>query len=465
MSPGSRVPSVREARAQLGVSAGTVVEAYRLLRQRGWIRSRPQSGYYVRETPVHHGAPPPLTRPKLRIHDVPADYCMRIHEHVGKQGLVGLGANTPDSQLLPVEALSRQLAKVHRDPDVEPFSYGPVQGMRELRTVIARRMMNAGCAVTPDEIIITSGATEATNFALRAVAQPGDVIAVESPTYHGFLDLIGGLGLRVLPIGTCTVDGISVTALERALCARRVAAVLLISSYTNPLGGVLDIDDRKRIVACAREHDIAVIEDDVYGDLSFDGSRPPAIKAFDTDGRVLYCSSFSKTLAPGLRIGWCVPGRHFEDVLHMKRRLNVCVPVGPQLGVARYVEGSGYDRHLRRLRRAYAEQVAQMAAQVIACFPEDTRVSQPRGSSVLWVEMPERYDAMRLFHDAEAVGIAITPGPLFDPDGNYTNCIRLNCSHPWSPEIAGAVARLGQLLLEQDTSSHGDQRRARRLAR
>jgi DNA-binding transcriptional MocR family regulator len=323
-------------------------------------------------------------------------------------------------------------------------------------------MVGAGCAIAPEEIVITSGATEAVNLALLAVTKPGDVIAVESPTYHGFLELLGGLGLRVLPIDSCTVDGISVNALERALRARSVTAVLLIASFTNPLGGVLSVEDRKRIVALASEHDVAIIEDDVYADLAFDGSHLPAIKAYDTEGRVLHCSSFSKTLSPGLRVGWCAPGRHFDEVVRAKHRLNVAAPVGPQLAAARYLTGSGYERHLRRLRRAYAEQVEAMAAQVLASFPEGTRVSQPQGGSVLWVEMPDDCDALRLFRDAEAVGIAIAPGPLFDPSGNYRNCIRLNCASPWSPKTAGAVARLGHLLEEQRQQNTGDTTRARR---
>lgn len=462
LASGTRIPSVREASKQFGVSPGTVVEAYRILQQRNLVRSRPQSGYFVSPCDRSTCEPPRRTRPKLRILDVPAELSQRLHDAAGQSGVIGLGANIPNPDLMPMDALAREISKAYRDPGARPFSYGPMEGTHELRAAIARQMVSAGCSVAADEIVITNGATEAINLALLATTKPGDVIAVESPTYHGFLELIGGLGLRILPIDSCTVDGISVSALERALRARSVTAVLLIASFTNPLGGVLSIEDRKRLVELASEHDIVIIEDNVYGDLAFDGSQLPAIKAFDTEGRVVHCSSFSKTLSPGLRLGWCVPGRHHNEVVHAKHRLNVATPVAPQLAVARYLSGSGYERHLRRLRSAYAEQVEAMTAQVLASFPEGTRVSQPQGGSVLWVEMPEGYDALRLFHDAEAVGIAVAPGPLFDPESNYANCIRLNCSHPWSPQIAGAVARLGHLLDEQRQEREGGSAKAKR---
>jgi len=462
LPPGARIPSVREAHEQFGVSPGTVVEAYKLLQHRGWIQSRPQSGYFVRpQLPQSIGTPRP-TRPPLKIHEVPCLIAERLHEHSRRDDIIGLGAAVPDRRLMPVESLTRQLTKALRDEDAKAFCYAPSEGVRELRIELARRMIDAGCSVGPDDIVVTSGATEALYLSLKAATKPGDVVAVESPTYHGILDVLCGLGLRALPVSTCSSDGVSVNALERALKARKVTAVALIASYTNPLGGSLPVEDRERIAELARVHDVTVVEDDVYGDLSFDGSRPPVIKSFDSDDRVMYCSSFSKTLAPGFRVGWCLPGRHFEEVLSLKRKLNVSSTNAPQHAIARYLAAGSYQRHLRQLRRAYAEQVSTMIEHVAASFPSGTRISRPLGGSVVWIEMPDGVDALRLFEDAEAVGIGIAPGPLFDPEGGYKSCIRLSCARPWSTAIAQAVARLGLLAAEQLTVDRPSSRRARR---
>lgn len=447
LAPGERVPSVREARRRFGVSAGTVIEAYKLLEHRGQIRARPQSGFFVRAGPGQAPHQPSVTRPPLRIREVPVTLSARMFERASRPDVVGLGAALPEPAMLPLATLERHLVRAQREG--RAHGYGSPGGTLELRGEIARLMVGAGCAVAPEEVVVTNGATEAIFLSLQAVASRGDVVAIESPTYHGLLDALCGLGLRALPISTCSVDGISVCALERALASRQVRAVLLISSFTNPIGGSLGIEDRRRVAELAREHDVAVIEDDVYGELAFDAERPPAVKSFDTDGRVLYCSSFSKTLSPGLRVGWCVPGRHLQRVLKLKRVTNISTPVGPQLAVARYLEGTGYARHLRRLRRAYAGQVDATIAQVVASFPEGVRVSRPRGGSVVWVEMPEGVDAMRLYEEAEGVGIGISPGPIFDPAGQYGNCIRLNCSHAWTARTADAIATLGRMAQEQ----------------
>jgi DNA-binding transcriptional MocR family regulator len=462
MPSGSRLPSVRRASTMFGVSPGTIVDAYRVLQHRGRIQPRPQSGYFVRDHRVRPAEEPRPTRPRLRIHDVPHRLAERLHAHARADNMIALGMAQPDRSLMPVEALTRQLHRSMRDGPARTIDYGPTEGTAELRTEIARRMLDTGCLVRPDEIVITNGATEAMYLALKATTRPGDVVAVDSPTYHGILDILCALDLRALPISTCSIDGISVPDLERALQTRRVAALVLVASFTNPLGGCLSDHGRARVAALARTHHITVIEDDVYGDLAFDGCHPPAIRSFDDTGRVIYCASFTKTLAPGFRVGWCVPGPAGDEVRRLKRKMNVATGVPQQLAIARYLATGGYARHIRKVQRAYMERTGLMIDHVSVSFPEGTRISRPLGGSVIWIELPDRFDALRLFEDAEALGISIAPGPLFTPDDAYRNCVRLNCANPWTTQIASAVSRLGMLLKEQDDDHTTGRKRARR---
>lgn len=462
IGPGARVPSVREASELFGVSPGTVVKAYRLLQHRGRIQPRPQSGYVVREQPARPIDGPQPTRPRMRAIDVPNRLAERLHEQINAGGMVGLGFALPDPLLMPAEALGRAMHQSMREHPEQCIAYAPPEGTRELRVEIARRMLDAGCAVGPDEIVVTSGATEAMHLALGATTRAGDVVAVESPTYHGILDILCALNLKALPISTCSTDGISVDALETALRGRKVSAVALVANFTNPIGGCLSVEERKRIAALARQHGVTVIEDDVYGDLAYDGRHPPAIRSFDQSGRVIYCSSFSKTLAPGFRVGWCVPGPAYDDVLRLKRKLNVATAVPQQLAIARFLASGKYARHIRKVQRAYMERTGRMIDQVAYSFPQGTRISQPLGGSVVWVELPSHFDAIRLFEDAEAIGVSIAPGPLFAADDTYRNCVRLNCANPWTPAIASAVSRLGVLLQEQADEKLSGRTKARR---
>jgi DNA-binding transcriptional MocR family regulator len=205
-------------------------------------------------------------------------------------------------------------------------------------------------------------------------------------------------------------------------------------------------DDRKRaLVRLLAAREIPVIEDDIYGDLQHDGPRPRCLKADDPDGSVLLCGSFSKTLAPGYRAGYIAPGRWHARVLALKRSQSLANATLPVLAVADFLRDGGYDRYLRRVRRAYRDQVARMREAVAESFPEGVAMSRPQGGVVLWCELPDGVDAMLLFRQARQNGISIAPGAMFAPQGGFGHCIRLNCGHPWSDRIARAVRTLGTL--------------------
>jgi DNA-binding transcriptional MocR family regulator len=290
---------------------------------------------------------------------------------------------------------------------------------------------------------------EAVFLGLRATTKPGDVVALESPTFFGILQAVENLGLRALEIPTHASTGIDLEQLESAVRRQRVAVVLGVASFSNPLGSCMPAENRRALVELLGKYDIPFIEDDVYGDLPFPpADRPRTVKSFDTNGRVLLCGSVSKTLAPGWRVGWVVPGeRYYDKIEQLKTSSTVASSVPPQLAVAEFFRDGGFDRHLRRIRHCYASQVQRMAEAVSEHFPPGIRLSRPQGGFVLWIELPPAVDALKLYNRALAHGISIAPGRLFSARPmQFANFIRLSCGMPWSPKIEQAVSLLGRFV-------------------
>ncbi len=444
--PGDRVPSVRRLSRQLGVSVSTVVQAYRLLEDRGLVESRPQSGYYV--SPKARKSPPPPGRSRPLPRPTPVstgEVLMDALAGSEQPGFVQLAAAVPSPELLPIRPLNRALTTLVREQPGLGNSYETPGGRPELRAQIARLSLTAGCRADAEEIIVTSGCQEALTLCLRAVAQPGDTIAVESPTYHGILQAIEALGMRALEIPTDPRDGVVLESLETALNQWPIKACLFVPNYSNPLGSCMPEAHKRRLVALLDRLEIPLIEDDIYGDLGFRQPRPTVCKAYDDRGLVLLCSSFSKTLAPGYRVGWTLPGRYAERVRHLKFLTNIGTATPTQLAIARFLSGGAWERHLPRIQDAYARQMERMIRTVGECFPAGTRVTHPTGGFVVWVELPGRADSLELYRQARAQGIGIAPGPLFSAQRRYRNCLRLNCTLPWTEQMEGAVRTLGRL--------------------
>jgi DNA-binding transcriptional MocR family regulator len=365
------------------------------------------------------------------------------------------------SALLPAEKLNRMLAAATRRRAREAVSYAGARGMRRLRVQLARRSLDWGCRLGPDELVITSGCVEAVTLALQAICRPGDTVAVPSPCYYTFLNSIQWLNLKVLEIPATPRQGLSVEVLRYALRHNRIAACLVISNFDNPLGAVMPDEAKRELVELLGKSDIPLIEDDVYGDLGFGRTRPVSAKAFDERGLVLTCSSFSKTLAPGYRVGWIAPGRFQARVERLKSLFNLATASPTQLALAEFLDGGGYDRHLRAIRRTHAERVAQAREAVGRHFPPGTQVTRPEGGFVLWVEMPESIDGLRLHEQALAAGISVAPGALFSTGDRFRHCIRLNASF-WSPEVERAVEKVGALACRQLPSTSATSRPVRR---
>jgi DNA-binding transcriptional MocR family regulator len=449
LEPGDRVPSVRRLSQQKRVSISTVLQAYAVLENRGLIEARPQSGYYVR-TPQRAMEEPATSRPPraprlVGVHEMVS----RVLEACRQRDVVPLGGAIPGAELVPTAKLHRIISAISRRQPYSMASYGMPPGRDELRRQVALRARDWGVSVTANEIVITHGCMEALNLCLRAVTRPGDIVALESPTYYGVLQIIESLGLKALEIPTHSRDGISLDALALAIERERIKACIIMPNISNPLGSTMPDAAKRRLVQMLAEHDIPLIEDAAYNALHFSATQPHAAKAYDRKGMVMLCSSYTKSLAPGFRVGWVAPGRYYEQVMMLKFMNTGGMSELLQLTVAEFLENGGYDRHLRSLRKAYARQTELVQGAVAKHFPPGTRATRPSGGFVLWVELPESCDAVELFEHGMREQIGFAPGPMFSATDRYHNCLRLSCAAQWTPRIEGALARLGELARRQ----------------
>ena len=450
LKAGDRLPSVRRVSAQHRVSIATAVQAYRHLENRRLIEARPKSGYFVSSRPAALAEPntstPPGTPRFVGVNQLVTEV---LDSSARQADGVPLGSACPAPELFPAEKLLRLAhAEGRRRPQLMG-AYPMSAGHEKLRTMIARRSLDFGCRLRPEEIIVTNGCVEALNLALRAVAKPGDTIALESPTYFTLLQIIESLGMKALEIPTHPREGLSIDALDLATQkSGAVKAVIAVPNFQNPLGSLMPDENKARLTQLCDARGIALIEDDIYGDIHFGPSRPRVAKSWDRSGNVLLCSSFSKTVAPGFRVGWIAPGRLYEQVAKLKFISSISTPELPQAAIAEFMDHGGYDHHLRRLRAGFARQVEQTSHAIAEYFPAGTRITRPAGGFVLWVELPARVDALELFRRARAERIGIAPGPMFTTTKRYRNCIRVGCGHLWSAKIEMGLMRLGQLSAE-----------------
>ena len=340
---------------------------------------------------------------------------------------------------------------MRREPE-HSARYDFPPGVEALRRQIARRSPDMGCNFSPRDITVTCGALEALGLSLRAVAKPGDVIAMESPTYFGILESAASLGMKIIEIPTNPQSGMDLNQLEAAIRKHRVKACVVMTNSHNPLGYVLPDHYKKALVDVTARWNVPLIEDDTYGDLAHQDLRPRTAKSFDRNGLVILYSSFSKILSPGYRIGWVAAGRFREDVERLKLLTSVASPSLPQSVIAEFLATGGYDRYLKRLRTRLAGQVESVRQAIAKYFPQGTRISRPAGGYMLWIEFPPRINALKLYRAALAENISILPGTIFSATGQYKNHIRINCGHVWSEIYDRALLTLGRLCEKAQAS-------------
>jgi len=445
---GDRLPSVRQTSASRGVSPSTVFKAYYLLEARGLIRARDRSGYYVQRAP--RAALPELdsvSSARADRHPVDvSDNVLRVLNATLRRDMLPFGSAFPSPSLLPYGRLARYMASTVQKLDPWGSIDDLSPGDAALRRAIALRYLADGLSVPVHEIVVTNGALDALNLSLAAVTQPGDAVIVESPTFYAALQSLERNGLHAIEVATHPRVGIDLEALEDAILRHRPRACWLMTTFQNPLGSLMPDEKKEALVKLLTRHGVALIEDDVYGELYFDETRPRPAKAFDTEGIVMHCASFSKTLAPGYRVGWVAGGRYTRQIMRNKLTTSLATAAPTQAAIAAYLEKGGFDRHLRQFRLALALQQGEMLQAVARYFPKGTRATRPAGGYFVWVELPPHIDTLKVHRAALDHGISIAPGPLFSATGAFGNFLRLNHGHPWSDAMEQGMATLGKLL-------------------
>ena len=442
---GERMPSLRRVSEHYAVSLATVVQAFQILADEGLLSARAKSGYFVLAQHSRVVEPAPSTPPTQPTQVNVGQLALSLVSEGKVSRLTHLGAAVPGTDILPLRILSRNLAGVARRHWQEAGRYETPHGALPLRRQLARLMRQAGCQATPEDITVTNGCMEALTLALRVVAKANDTIAIESPTYFGVLQIIESLGMRALEIATHPALGIDVKALTNAVAKNNIRACILMPSFSNPLGACMPEQHKQQVVQLLKQANIPLIEDDVYGVLSYAQSRPKAAKAYDDSGDVIFCSSFSKTMAPGYRIGWLMAGKYREQIEYCKFLDNISTATLPQLALAEFLAKGSYRRAIQSTVSIYRRRMEQLRDFISRYFPQGTRISNPQGGFLLWVELPETVDGMLLYRKAMEKNIAISPGILFCANGQYSNHIRISCGAVEGDKLHGAVKMLGEL--------------------
>jgi DNA-binding transcriptional MocR family regulator len=451
-----RILSVRQCANELEVSISTVIRGYELLQDQLLIESRPQSGFFVCPQLTLPKAPE-TSRPEQRPVSVNlGDLALKIIKSSQNKQLIQLAVALPKTDVPAVAQLNRIIGQIAREQSKASSSitvnniseYDSPLGNATLRRKIAQRLLSAGVNVHPDDIVITVGCQEALVLSLNAVTKAGDTVAVESPNYYGMLQAIETLGLKALEIPTDVETGISLSALQLAIREWPVTACVLAPNYSNPLGSCIPDGRKQQLAQMLEQAGIALIEDDINADLTYDNHRPKAIKSYDKTGNVLLCSSLSKTLSPGLRVGWVVPGRWLDKVQHLKLCNSGANASITTLAAARYLETGTFDRHLRQIRQYYKRQRDYFLQLATRHFPEDIRITHPQGGYILWLRLPKGVDGMTLYERALEERIAISPGELFTVNHQYQAFIRINYGQENRQNLEKAAILLGRLMRE-----------------
>lgn len=452
---GDRLPGVRELAKRRTLSVSTVVASYRQLEADGYLQANSRSGYVVKA----RYQPPPLSSTVIAPSVVPSivssqQMALTLSKAAADPAFMALGAAVPALTFLPQHALHKALQQVMKTEPTRLMRYEASRGAPELRLQIARRMALHGAVVSPEQVIITNGCQEALMLSLKAVTQPGDVVVIESPAFYGLLQALEAAGLQALALPTDAQTGIAPDVLQQALEQWPVKACVLIANYSNPLGSLMPASHKQRIAAMLGERGIALIEDDTYGDLGFAATRPASCLALAAQQDIFYCSTFSKTLSPDLRLGWVIAPKHTAKLEYLKFISNISSAALPQLAVARLLKNGQYERHLCQVRPQYQAAISRISSSIGRLFPAGTRVSQPQGGFVLWVELPAGVDGYLLAQQALAEKISIAPGTIFSPTPSrhkplFSNFIRLNCAVTPDARLERALQTLALLCHRQ----------------
>jgi len=449
LQPGDKLPSLRKLSRQFEISVPTVKQAYIELERQGQVAAKPQSGYFLQAAQARTLKPRPAKWAQCAPVEVQGRSMIeQVHAAVHLPDTVALGISNPIQAHPTDKALARLMRSVLSKVSEKAVSYGPVTGDAKLRMQLAFRYQDQGVETNPDDIVITNGAQEALSIALQCVAKRGDIIAIESPCFFGIIELIETLGMKALEVYTCTEDGVCLDDLAEAITQHDITACLFSTAINNPLGSMKTDEQRQEMVSLLELHDIPLIEDEVYSEIYFTDTKPKPAQLYSEKGLVMTCSSFSKTAAPGYRIGWLLPGKFEEQAKRIKRAQSSSTPMLQQWTLNEYLLSGDYDRHLCVLRKTLAYNCERMRALLADHFPPEVCISKPQGGSVLWLRCQSHVNTSEFFQEALTQGVSFAPGVIFSPSGRYKNYMRVSFGVLWGRDIEMAIKVLGKLVFE-----------------
>jgi DNA-binding transcriptional MocR family regulator len=442
---GERLPSVRELAGSRGVSIGTVLQAYRMLEDAHLIEARPRSGYFVAarslNLPEPEASNPPTDSMAVDVGSLAARVMHLAHD----PAYISFGAACPGADLFAEERVRRAVSRAVQRHRATLCQYATGYGDEGLRRAIARHGLRLGCQIDHQNIVVTNSCLESITLCLRAVTRPGDVVALESPTLFAFLEILENLHLRALEIPTHPRTGFSLDALQLAFDTQPVKAVLAVPTLSNPIGSTIPRTDRQRLARMVAERGIPLIEDVMYNDFAEQEEQRHAVRSFDTSGHVMMCGSFSKTIAPGLRLGWVDAGRWSSKLVRMKESTSGSQTAILERALADLLTQPGIEAGYRQLRATVASRVDEARGLIASYFPEGTRVTDPQGGFILWLELPHGVDSLELSRACLAENIVIAPGNMFSVTDHFRYCIRIGLGAGWGDAHRHALRRVGEL--------------------
>lgn len=441
---GDKLSSIRVVSAERGVSISTVIKAFVELEKRGMVLSRPKSGFvvnYVQKLPDT----PSVTVPGRRMNPDDIEEIIETVYKERKSCKVLFSGGTLPKEMLPVARLNKSMTAAMRDLEDSGTGYD-LKGNHRLKELIAGRSVLWGGRIRPSEVITTAGCMEAIAFSMIALCQRGDTIVVESPLYYGILQLAANLGLKVIELPTHPLYGVEIDALKKTVSTQKISLCILVTNFNNPYGCCMPDEHKKEVVKLLEKYGVPLLEDDEYGELHFEDKRPVNCKTFDESGNVIWCGSFSKTLAPGYRVGWLSAGKYSEKIARIKSYHSISGNTLAQEAITHFIEHNRYDHHLRQLRRTLYNNSLQYIRCVSDYFPDNIKVSQPKGGFVMWVEMEKQHNAIDLYQKALRHKISIAPGRMYTLQNQYNNCFRLSYGMVWNDELEEALKTLGHLI-------------------
>jgi len=442
--PGYKLPSVRQLKEQYQTSITTIQNGYEYLMIQGLVESVPKSGYYVSNRPELS-----VRSVKTKHRPVPRDAIFRHHlelvtsMHAGRT-LSEFNVAAPGDLLMPQKLLLRTMQQVIRERGAGLLRYYPSGGSAELKQHIVRKAATYQTLIDPEELLITDGALQALYIALASVCQSGDVVAVESPCVFSILEVIRVLQLKVIEIPVDVQTGFDIDFLQKACRNNAIKAVIVTPNFHNPTGLLLADEQKRALLAVVQQHNIALVENDIYGDLHFHGQRPGTIKGLDESGLVLLCSSYAKTLAPGIRLGWLAAGKYMQRAEQIRFALGSTVAPLYQETISHLLSVSSYDRHVRALRLQLAKNAYFTISLLSDHFPRGTSVITPAGGYNIWVKMPATVAMTHFYDQCAQIGVRFTPGFTFSFSGAFDQYFRLVFADKYTPQKITAIKLAGK---------------------